>query len=132
MKRIAILILAVVGLVAFAGCGSPADTVSHNLSKEAEKFNVQRKIVGINGITDKVEFEVEGRCSIDPGIVRSLVVTCKQGPDDYRKHYVGMADNMFFISTQLKGIDVSEYRTKIILRPTSIVPDFDLLVGDRP
>lgn len=115
-----------------AGCGSQADTVSDNVSKEAEKFHVQRRIVGVNGITDKVEFIVEGKCSIEGdglGNLRSLIVTCKQGPGDYRKHYVGMSDNMFFISTQLKGIAVSEYRTKIILKPQGIIPDFDLVTG---
>lgn len=130
LKHLAVIpVLAVLGL---AACGSNADVASDNISKEAEKFNVQRKIVGINGITDKVEFEVEGRCSLEMGesMARTLDVICKHGPDDYRKHYIGMADNMFFISTQLEGIDVSEYRTKIILKPEGLVPDFDLVTGD--
>lgn len=129
-----LLVVPVVIAVAFllTGCGSQADTVSDNLSKEAEKFNVQRRIVGINGVTDKVEFLVEGRCSIEGdglGQLNALIVTCKHGPRDYRKHYVGMSDNVFFISTQLKGIAVSEYRTKIIIKPQGIVPDFDLVTG---
>lgn len=130
MKRI-VAVLAVLGATCIAGCASSADKVSKNLSTEAEQFNVQRRIVGINGITDKVEFEVEGRCSIEPGIARSLEVTCKHGLHDYRKHYVGLADNMFFIATQLKGLDVSEYRTKIILKPENIVPDLDLVTGEQ-
>lgn len=136
MSRIAsrtILGLLAIGCVALTACGSQADTVSENLSKEAEKFNVQRKIVGINGITDKVEFEVEGKCSIDAsnigGTGGSLVVTCKHGPKDYRKHYIGMSDNMFFISTQMQGIGVSEFRTKIILKPQGLIPDLDLVTG---
>jgi len=127
---IALALVAIAALGVLAGCGSNADVAGENISKEAEKFNVQRRIVGINGITDKVEFEVEGRCSIETGLARSLQVICKHGPDDYRKHYVGLADNMFFIATQLKGIDVSEYRTKIILKPENIVPDLDLVTGD--
>jgi hypothetical protein len=113
------------------GCGSQADTVSDNISTEAEKFNVQRRIVGINGVTDKVEFEVEGRCSLEMGDSMSgvLDVICKHGPHDYRKHYIGLSDNVFFISTQLKGISVSEYRTKIVLKPQGLVPDVDLVTG---
>lgn len=119
-----------VGALAVVGCGSQADTVAKNISTEAEKFKVQRRIVGINAITSKVEFEVEGRCSIEGGgPARSLVVTCKHGPKDYRKHYVGLADNVFYISTQLKGIAVSEYRTKIVLKPEGIVPDLDLVTS---
>lgn len=130
MKRIVITMA--MGALIFSGCGSQADTVSKNISKEAEKFNVQRRIIGVNGITDKVEFLAEGRCSIEGdglGNLNALIVTCKQGPGDYRKHYVGMSDNMFFISTQLKGINVSEYRTKFILKPQGIIPDLDLVVG---
>lgn len=127
-RIIAAFAVAVAALV--AGCGgSNADTVSENISKEAEKFNVQRHIVGINGITDKILFDVEGRCSIETSL-RLLVVTCKHGPDDYRKHYIGLSDNTSFVNVQTKGVNVSEYRTKIIIRPESIVPDFDLVTGN--
>ena len=129
---LALLVLATAVGGILAGCGSQADTVSKNISVEAEKFNVQRRIVGVNGITDKIEFVVEGRCSVEGdglGNLNALIVTCKHGPKDYRKHYVGMSDNMFFISTQLKGIPVSEYRTKIVLKPQGIVPDLDLVTG---
>ena len=131
MKK-ASLIGALVLTAIATGCGSQADIVSDNISKEAEKFNVQRRIVGMNGITGKVEFEVEGRCSIEGdglGELRALIVTCKHSKNDYRKHYIGMSDNMFFINTQLKGIHVSEFRTKIIIKPQGIVPDLDLVTG---
>lgn len=114
--------------VALAGCGSNAATVSENISKEADKFNVQRHIVGINGITDKILFEVEGKCSIKRD--GDLVVTCKHGPKDYRKHYVHLSDNVTYVNVQTKGIAVSEYRTKIILRPQSLAPDLDLVTGE--
>lgn len=130
MKRITLA--ALIAAISLAGCGSNADVASDNISKEAEKFNVQRKIVGINGVTDKVLFEVEGRCSLENGesMANTLDVICKHGPDDYRKHYIGLSDNVTFISTQLEGIDVSEYRTKIILKPENLVPDFDLVTGE--
>lgn len=125
-KRIVITIALI---ATFAGCGSNADTVSKNISKEAEKFNVQRHIVGINGITDKVLFEVEGRCSIETN--RVLVVTCKHSPKDYRKHYIGLSDNVTFVNVQTKGLKVSQYRTKIIIRPEALLPDLDLVTGEQ-
>lgn len=133
MKHVLAVLFAVLAVAVMAGCESNADKVSQNLSTQAEQFKVQRRIVGINSITDKVEFSVVGRCSIEgssslPGI-RALVVTCKQGPRDFRKHYFGLADNVFFIATQLKGLNVSEYHTEIILKPQNIVPDFDLVTG---
>jgi len=127
-----IVVVAVAAAALLTGCASNADKVSENLGKEAEMFNVQRKIVGINGITDEVLFEVEGRCSLERGasMENTLDVICKHGPDDYRKHFIGLSDNVTFISTQVEGLDVSEYRTKIILKPESLIPDFDLVSGD--
>lgn len=133
MKRIIISGLLLVALAAvLAGCTSQADTASKNLSKQAEKFNVQRRIVGVNGVTDKVEFEVEGRCSVEGdglGDLDALEVICKHGPKDYRKHWITLSDNVFTIITQEKGIAVSEYRTKIVLKPQEIIPDLDLVTG---
>jgi hypothetical protein len=132
-RRIIIAVLAMAVLaVSVTGCfgGSNADTVSSNISKEAEKFKVGRHIVVNNSITDKTEFEVEGRCSWE-NPPRQLEVTCKDGPGKYTKATIGLGDNTTWASVQLGKINVSEYRTKIIVRPTSIVPDFDLVTGDQ-
>ena len=130
LKHVLVAGLAV-GALALTGCETDSAKVSENISTAADNFEVQRKIVGINGITDTPAFEVEGRCSItEDG--RQLEVTCKHGPDDYRKHFVGMSDNVFYVATQLEGIDASEYHTRIIIKPQNIIPEFDLQTGDRP
>ena len=130
LKHVLVAGLAV-GALALTGCESDAAKVSENISTAADNFEVQRKIVGINGITDTPAFEVEGRCSIEDN-GGSLDVTCKHGPDDYRKHKVGLSDNVFYVSTQLDGIDASEYHTRVIIKPQNIIPEFDLQTGDRP
>lgn len=118
-----------VGL-ALTGCtGSSADTVSRNLSTEADEFRVERRIVGVNGITDQVLFEVVGLCSITRD--GDLVVICREGPNEYVKHYLGLSQNVTFVSTQLRTLDVDRYRTKFIWRPTSVIPDVDLSVGEQ-
>lgn len=130
MKKITkIVALASVGLLALTGCASDAARSSENLSVAAENFEVQRLIVGVNGITDEVLFSVEGRCSMELGRPEILEVTCKHGENDYRKHYLGLSDNVTWVSTQLEGIDVSVYHTRIVLKPQNIAPDFDLSVG---
>lgn len=121
-------LVALVALGVLVGCGSSADTVSRNLSTEADEFRVERKIVAINGITDQVLFEITGLCSITRD--GDLVVVCRKGPNEYEKHYVGLSQNVTFISTQLRTLDVDRYQTKIVFRPTTIVPDFDLSVGE--
>lgn len=135
-------LLIILGLVAFFGlnfngtCATDADKASENVSKDAEQFKVNRKIVGVNGITDKVEFEVIGRCSYEnpPGQIELI---CKEkdkdkdGPALFKKHTIFLADNIFVISTQLQGINVSVYRSKIILKPQNIIPDLDLVTGEQ-
>lgn len=111
--------------LALTGCEDAADVASRNTSTAADNFEVQRKIVGVNGITDAYAFEVEGRCSInDQG--GQLEVMCKHGDDDFRKHFIGKSDNLFYVVTQLEPIKVSEYHTRIILKPQQLVPNLDL------
>lgn len=133
MKKLLAVLLVLCFTVGVTGCmESNADKVGENLGKEAEKFNVQRNILFVNAITDKVLWQVEGRCSVEQNsaLPRNLEVICKHGPDDYKKHFLGLSDNVTWIATQTQGLDVSEYRTKIIFRPEGIVPDLDLVTGD--
>jgi hypothetical protein len=119
------IILAALLTAGANGCATDAEKASQNLSTAADQFEVQRRIVGINGITDKPAFEVEGRCSIETAATR-LVVLCKHGDDDFRKHYVGLSDNVFYVATQIEPMAVDVYRTRIIIKPETIIPDFDL------
>lgn len=117
-------------LLGASSCATDADVASQNLSTAAEQFEVQRRIIGINGITDKPAFMVEGRCSIEDEGHR-LVVTCKHADNDYRKHFVGLSDNTFYVIEQLDGIDVSVYHTRILLKPENILPELDLETGKQ-
>lgn len=127
ITRIAAVNVAIVaGVLALSACtpAPAADKVSENLSVAAENFEVQRKIVGINGITDTVAFQVEGRCSITTEALRLLVI-CKHADDDYRKHYVGLSANTFYVAEQLDAIKVSEYHTRVVIRPAAILPTLE-------
>lgn len=133
-KLIPIILLVVASLL--GGCKDDASVASYNISKAADMFEVQRRIVFYNGITGQYMLELEGRCSIEP-TGSKLAVTCKYGDGDFRKHYLGLSDNVTYFAEQLGGIDVSVYHTRIVWKPQSIVPEIDLningadLVKDR-
>jgi hypothetical protein len=121
------LTLAALTLVSAGACSSAADTASRNVSTAADNFEVNRLIVGINLRTGENLFSVEGACSITRD--GDLVVICKVGPDEFKKHFFGLAEGVTYVSTQLGPVVASQYRTRIILRPTTILPDFDLELG---
>lgn len=112
-----------------AGCTSDADKASENLSTAAEAFEVQRTIIGINGITGATTFVAEGRCSFESS-GRRFDVTCKYGPEEYRKHVFIMGDQDSVTVTQEQPIDVSEYHTRIVIKPQNLLPEFDIMVGE--
>lgn len=127
-KAIALVLvaLALVGIV--AGCGStPADVASHNLSKEAENFRVNRRIVFYNGITDKIMLTVEGDCSIEtPKATRKLEVTCRAADQKLFKDYLGLSDNVTYVVQQLENLDVSTSHYKVVFQPSALIPDFEI------
>lgn len=112
------------GLV-LTGCSSQADTVSDNLSKEADSFNVERRIAFINGITDKYLLTIEGKCSIKDANGQ-LEVTCKTGDDSYKKHFLRLSDNVSYVVEQVDDVNVDPFHYEVIFRPESIVPDINM------
>lgn len=130
-KKAALTLAAIVGSFALMGaaCTSDADKVSENIAIEAEQFNVQRTIVATSGITGQNLLYVEGRCSFESSGKR-VDLTCKYGPDEYRKHTLLFGDQDSIYVAMEEPIDVSEYHTKIIIKPQNIIPEFDISIGE--
>lgn len=126
MKKILFAALIVLGLLTFTGC-SEADIASENTSKAADNFEIERRIVFFNGITDTYLLEIRGLCSLgnydDAG---ELSVTCKTGNHKYKKHYLGLSDNVSYFVEQLRPASVSGFHYRVIFRPEAIVPNPDL------
>ena len=126
MKRyIALVMLALAALFAFTACSTDADVVSQNISREADQFKVLRRIVFYNGITAEYMLTVEGFCSLGNfDAERELTVTCKVGAgDEYKKHFLGLSDNVTYFVEQLESANVSPDHYIVIFKPTTILPD---------
>lgn len=113
----------VIGLTA---CTSEADTANENLSRAAENFEVPRRITAINGITDEVLFIVEGFCSYEIPSNGTLEAICKLPDGSVERTTLYLSDNVTFVSTQIGGVHVDLFRPRVIFRPETIVPNFDL------
>lgn len=120
------LMMMVVVVLALTGC-SDAMVASSNLSKAADMFELDRRVVFYNGITGDYILTLEGRCSINDQ-KNQLEVTCKTGVSSYKKHFLGLSDNVTYFSEQLEGYGVSVYHYRVIFKPSVIVPEIDIRI----
>jgi len=124
-KLIPAVLLSASALV-LTGCGRDADIASRNLSVAADQFQIDRRVVFYNGITGEYMLTVEGRCSLgNNDSAGQLTITCKTGEDQYKKHFLGLSDNVTYFVEQLEPKKVSAYHYKVIFKPQSIIPDVD-------
>lgn len=125
MKKLMLIAAALGGVTLLSACQDDANVASYNLSKAADNFEVTRRVVFMNGITDKYMLEIIGLCSIeDQG--NQLEVTCKTGRDAFKKHFLGLSDNVTYFVEQLEARDVNVYHYRVTFKPQGIIPDVDL------
>lgn len=125
MNKLMVLAITAAMVMSIAGCKGDATTASRNLSKAAEMFEIDRRVVFYNGINGEYMLTLEGKCSIQDSS-RQLEVTCKTGNNQFKKHFLGLSDNVTYFAEQLEGVGVSVYHNRIIWKPQSIVPNIDV------
>lgn len=125
MKRIFKFIMpflaSIIMAVCFTGCRQ-SDIATYNTKKEADYFNVARRIVVINARTDKPMFELTGYFSLSNDSTNELVITCEVGANQYQVHYVYLNEWTLYVVEDLSGANVSKYHYEIYYMPESILP----------
>lgn len=126
MKKLILFLVAV--SILLVGC-TQADVASQNVSKAADNFEVNRRIVFYNGITNEYILVIEGYCSLgNSDAAGSLSVTCKTGANEFKKHFLGLSDNVTYFAEQLDPAPVNVWNYRVIFRPSVIIPDLELQV----
>lgn len=121
-KKIVIPVM-LMGAFLLGGCdGRESDEVSYNVSQEADNFNVIRRVAVINVRTDKIEFEVIGRISVDTDDSDKLVILVEVEQGVYKKHLVNMTEWNMYVVEDLEGAAVNQYRYEVNYMPESIIP----------
>ena len=127
MKKIVALVVVLISMcIIFVGC-SEADKVNANISKQADYFETERKITVYNARTDKIILETEGYMSISNNSSRELVVTCKIGPDTYKKNYVYLNDYTMYVVEDITGTHTDPYHYKMYFHT-----EFPITVETKP
>lgn len=124
MKKYFVMVAVVVMLmVSMTGCVDQATIVSNNVSKEADNFNVVRRLTVINTRTDKCLLQMTGKISIEDvidGIAVLVEVDREKGI--YQKHWVYLNENTMYTVEDLNGVSVSKYAYELEFMPQELVP----------
>ena len=127
MKKFAIALLLAMAMLFISACSSEANVASQNVSRAADQFEINRRIVFYNGITGEYILTIEGLCSLgnfdSPG---ELSITCKVGPTSYKKHFLGLSDNVTYFAEQIDASEVDAFHYRVIFRPKTLIPDIEI------
>lgn len=120
------------GILSLAACERDADVASRNLSIAADMFEINRRVVFYNGITGDYILSIEGLCSLgNHDKSGELSVTCKTGRTSFKKHFLGLSDNVTYFAEQIEPHATSAYHYRVVFKPQSIIPDVDLRVDGQ-
>ena len=118
--------LSVASALALSAC-TDADIASANISKAADYFEIPRRVVFYNGITGGYMLTIEGLCSLgNQDKTAELTITCKTGPKSYKKHFLGLSDNVTYFVEQIDGVYTDVYHYRVVFKPASIIPDLEI------
>lgn len=124
MKKIFIIIVAIMIAVAcLTGCTEAAN-VNHNLSQAADNFKCLRKITVYNARTDLIVMEMEGYMSLSNNASSELVVTCMTGANEYKKNYIYLNEYVIYVVEDITGTVTDPFHYKVHFY--TALPDVDI------
>lgn len=122
LTAIAIIFVILFIVTQLTAC-SQADRVSENLSKEADNFNDVRQITVINCLQGDVLFQMTGKMSIEADVSdNQLEVVVEDENGDYKKHFIGLSDNVTYVVEDITAGDVSNYKYTLNFNPEMWIP----------
>lgn len=121
-KILTIMILAVL-MLALVGCGTEANRVSYNLSQQADNFNDVRQVTVINCLQGDVLFQMTGKMSITADTAdNQLEIVVEDENGEYKKHFIGLSDNVTYVVEDITSGDVSKYKYTLNFNPNMWIP----------
>ena len=121
MKKVLVMVMAVALMFMLTACRQ-AELVSYNVSKEADNFNVIRRISVFNMRTDRPIYELIGQFSLQNSGSNELEVICETAPGEYKKHFIYLNDWTMYVVEDISGADVNPYRYEVNFLPEMILP----------
>lgn len=121
-KMIVSLISVILACLVLFGC-TEAERASYNLSQEADNFNDIRQITVINCIQGDTLFQMTGKMSITADTAdNQLEVIVQDENGEYKKHFIGLSDNVTYVVEDITAENVSEYHYTLNFNPKMWIP----------
>lgn len=111
-KKMKFVFVAALLISLLAGC-TEAAKVNANISKQADYFECERKITVYNARTDNIILEAEGYMSVSNNMNNELVITCKIGPNEYKKNYIYLNSYTLYVVEDITGTHTDPYHYKM-------------------
>lgn len=130
MKKLLVTISLCAMLFILASC-TQAENVRHNLRREADDFNVRRRITVLNTRTDTPMMQITGLISIDTDSDGDLNITIEKAPNEYVLNYAHLSQDTTYIVEQIETKEVNKYQYDIKFYPAQLVSGwFDVKLTD--
>lgn len=122
IKSVCATVLMAAAVFALTGC-SQVNRVNYNITEEAENFNVYRRLTVINCIKGDTLFSIEGRMNIEADTEdNQLEIIAEIEDGKYKKHFIGLSDNVTYTVEDISGSEVSKYHYEINYNPNMWIP----------
>jgi hypothetical protein len=127
MKSMKLTLLAAIASLTLSSCTQESEIAAYNVSQAAHNFEVNRRVVFYNGITDTYIMTIEGLLSVTTEDGK-LSVIVKTGPSEYKKHYLGVSDNVTWFCEQIDSVKADPFHYRVVFRPTTIIPAVEVKI----
>lgn len=122
-KKLLTIIATLTMVVSISGCGREASRVSYNLSQQADNFNDVRQVTVINCLQGDVLFQMTGKMSITADTAdNQLEIIVEDENGEYKKHFIGLSDNVTYVVEDITTGDVSKYKYTLNFNPNMWIP----------
>lgn len=125
MKRNFSIILFIIITVIITSCGvRQSERVSYNISKQADNFNVTRRLTVFNMRTDKCIMQMTGKMSIENegNNEISVIVEVDRKRNIYQKHLIYLNEWTMYTVEDVTGAQVSRYAYEVEFMPAALKP----------
>ena len=123
-RKFLIIIMVLLLVLTCVGCDErQADDVSYNLSLRADNFEEVRQITVINCLQGDVLFQMTGKMSIEADTAdNQLEIVVEDEKGEYKKHFIGLSDNVTYVVEDITSGDVSKYSYTLNFNPKMWIP----------